>query len=215
MTDPRAAPTPPYHHGNLRAALVDAGVELAREGGPDAVVLREASRRVGVSHNAAYRHFKGRDELLKEVCDRCMAALADLMRELIGRVDPSDRSLEAARQRLRATGSAYVRFALAEPGMFRTAFSVPTGMTYASDELAGDADPAAGAGPFTLLGRQLDALKAAGGLPPARRPGAEFAAWSGVHGLAMLLLEGPLRELPEPERERVLGRLLDTIERGL
>ena len=49
-----------YRHGDLRRALLDAGVALAREGGPDAVVLREATRRAGVVPNAAYRHFAGR-----------------------------------------------------------------------------------------------------------------------------------------------------------
>ena len=50
-----------YHHGNLRQALVDAGVELARTGGPNAVLLRAAARQVGVSHNAAYRHFANQE----------------------------------------------------------------------------------------------------------------------------------------------------------
>jgi hypothetical protein len=62
---------------------------------------------------------------------------------------------------------------------------------------------------------QLDGLVAAGALPPERRANADFVAWSAVHGLSMLLLEGPLRELGDAERERVLERLLDTIERGL
>src|SRR3954467_4821962 len=54
----------PYHHGNLRAALVAEGAELARARGPEGVVLREVARRTGVSHNAAYRHFADREELL-------------------------------------------------------------------------------------------------------------------------------------------------------
>ena len=56
-----------YRHGDLRRALLDAGVALAREGGPDAVVLREATRRAGVVPNAAYRHFAGRQALLDAV----------------------------------------------------------------------------------------------------------------------------------------------------
>ena len=98
----------PYHHGGLREALIEAGVALARVGGPDAVVLREASRRVGVSHNAAYRHFSNRDELLQAIAERSRAELARLMQQLIAEVDPGDRSLEAAKQRFRATGVAYV-----------------------------------------------------------------------------------------------------------
>ena len=54
----------PYHHGNLRKTLVEAGVELARTGGPDAVLLRAVSRQAGVTHNAAYRQFADHDELL-------------------------------------------------------------------------------------------------------------------------------------------------------
>jgi AcrR family transcriptional regulator len=206
-------PTPRrYHHGNLRAALIAAGVELAREGGPDAVVLREASRRAGVSHNAAYRHFADRDELLRAVCARCMSALARLMEARIAEVAGGPEDAEATRLRLRATGTAYLDFSLSEPGWFRTAFAVPPGLHYLED---GEGDGSSGLGPLELLGAQLDALCAAGVLPPERRPHAEIAAWSAVHGLSMLLLDGPLRELSGAEREVARGRLLDTIERGL
>jgi AcrR family transcriptional regulator len=201
-----------YHHGNLRAALIEAALELAREGGPEAVVLREVSRRAGVSHNAAYRHFADRDALLQAVCERCMGALARLMEARIAEVDPAEEGLPAARLRLRATGLAYVEFALSEPGWFRTAFAVPLGLGYLDDDEGVGED---GRGPLELLGVQLDALVVAGGLPAERRPEAEFAAWSAVHGFAMLLLEGPLRSLPESERGSALTRLLDTIERGL
>src|SRR5436309_11060601 len=68
-----------YHHGNLRAALVDAGVQLARTGGPNAVLLRAASREAGVSHNAAYRHFANQEALLAAVAKRCMQQLSLLM----------------------------------------------------------------------------------------------------------------------------------------
>ena len=201
-----------YHHGNLRAALLDAGVELAREGGPDAVVLREASRRAGVSHNAVYRHFSDRDALLRAVCGRCMGALARLMEQRIGEVDPAGGEAQVTRARLRATGTAYLEFAQSEPGWFRTAFAVPPGLAYL-DEGEGVGD--SGLGPLELLGAQLDALTAAGLLPAERRPGAEVVAWAGVHGLAMLLLDGPLRELTRGERDAAAVHLLETIERGL
>jgi AcrR family transcriptional regulator len=208
MTSPKTS----YHHGNLRAALIDAGLQLARDGGPDAVVLREVSRRAGVSHNAAYRHFADRDSLLKAICDRCMGALARLMESRIAEVDDASGGLDSARRRLRATGSAYVEFALKEPGLFTTAFAIPPGLGYLEDD---EGIGESGLGPLELLGAQLDALVEAGGFPAERRVNAEFAAWAAVHGLAMLLLEGPLRELPQAERDAALTRLLDTIERGL
>src|SRR4051812_43899084 len=75
-----------YHHGNLREALIDAGVELARAGGPGAVVLRAASRQAGVSHNAVYRHFASQQDLVAAVAERCMAKLGGLMLERIDQV---------------------------------------------------------------------------------------------------------------------------------
>jgi AcrR family transcriptional regulator len=64
VTASGAGKHPPYHHGNLRHALVQASTELARDGGPSAIVLREAARRVGVSANAAYRHFSALPDLV-------------------------------------------------------------------------------------------------------------------------------------------------------
>ena len=60
-------PRKPYHHGSLHSALIEASIALAREGGPDRVILREAARAAGVSHSAAYRHFADREALLAEV----------------------------------------------------------------------------------------------------------------------------------------------------
>ena len=114
--------TRPYHHGNLRQALVETAADLAREKGPDGVVLREVARRTGVSHNAAYRHFADRDQLLAEVAVDGMVRLADHMRAEIAQVDDAD-PVVAARRRLSATGRAYVGFALAEPGFFAVAFA--------------------------------------------------------------------------------------------
>src|SRR3712207_297854 len=121
-------------------------------------------------------------------------------------------ALPISRARLRAVGTGYMRFAQEEPGLFRTAFS-------ASDNLRNAASPErAGAGdqtPFQLLGSALDGLVEAGVLPRERRPGAEFLAWSAVHGLSMLLIDGPLRELDAATQEAVGRRLLDMVERGL
>src|ERR1700744_4335202 len=109
-----------YHHGDLRRALLDAGIAWAREGGPDAVVLREATRRAGVVPNAAYRHFASRDALLQAVRAAALATLAVAMEKELARIGRAD----IARAGLRAIGTAYLRFAQKEPGLFRTAFSV-------------------------------------------------------------------------------------------
>ena len=105
-----------------------------------------------------------------------------------------------------------MRFAQKEPGLFRTAFS-------ASEDLQNAASPArAGEGgltPFQLLGAALDEMVEAGIFPRERRPGAEFLAWSAVHGLAMLLIDGPLRGLDETTARGVGQRLIDMVQRGL
>src|SRR6201981_3148349 len=72
--------------GAVREGLIAAGLELARTGGPDAVVLREATRMVGVVPNAAYRHFADRDELLAAVCGAAMGELAGRMAAGVARV---------------------------------------------------------------------------------------------------------------------------------
>ncbi|HEX3510704.1 MAG TPA: TetR/AcrR family transcriptional regulator [Solirubrobacteraceae bacterium] len=201
-----------YHHGNLREALVEAAYGLARAGGPDAIVLREASRQVGVSHNAAYRHFPDRGSLLEAVAERCRGELADRMRELVAKVNPGGGALAAARLRLRATGRAYVDFAITEPGLFRTAFSAagPHERPDAGDEPLSDE-----AGPFTLLVSALDDLDAAGGIADGAREHAEHAAWSAVHGFSSLCLDGPLQALDAAERDAALDGVLNNIERGL
>ena len=194
----------PYHHGNLRAALVEAGAELARTAGPDGVVLREVARRTGVSHNAAYRHFADRDELLSEVATVASDQLEQAMQRRLDEVTESDPGLRA-RARLRATGQAYVEFALAERGLFSVAFC-PT------EAESGPPDEAA---PDVLLGQVLDALVEAGVISPAERMGADVVCWSAVHGLSVLLLDGPLRGVPAADRDAVLEKLLSTVERGL
>lgn len=86
-------PRPPvratYRHGDLRRALLDAGIELARAGGPEAIVLREATRRAGVAPNAAYRHFAGRLDLLQAVRAASLAALARAMEAELDSIDPT------------------------------------------------------------------------------------------------------------------------------
>ena len=204
-----------YRHGDLRRALLEAGVALAREGGPQAIVLREATRRAGVVPNAAYRHFANHQALFEAVRG---VALSYLSRSIEAEIAAAHRLREPrrrARAALRGVGLGYLRFARQEPGLFRTAFAArPFGV----DEFAGDDDAprgASGLDPFQLLCQALDGLVEAGLLPPARRPGAEYLAWSTVHGMALLAIDGPLRGTPQPMLELLSQRLLDMVERGL
>lgn len=200
-----------YRHGDLRNALLEAGIELARSGGPDAVVLREATRRAGVVPNAAYRHFANRNALLQAVRGAALSAVAGAMEDDFAALCPASLSPAAmARASLRAVGSGYVRFAVTEPGLFRTAFSLPV-----PPESGADAGPRSGLNPFQLLGAALDRMVQAGVLPRERRPGAEHLAWSAVHGLAMLAIDGPLRGWSSEQMHVATQRIIDMVEKGL
>ena len=205
-------PRKTYRHGDLRKALLEAGIDLARGGGPQAVVLREATRRAGVAPNAAYRHFSSHGDLLQAVRAAGLSSLARAIERELAGVGPSQSQAELARANLRAVGTGYLKFALTEPGLFRTAFST-------KDPVEGDVDSAkTGAGglnPFQLLGSALDLLVQAGVLPRERRPGAEYLAWSAVHGLAFLILEGPLSAASQEEIGRLAERVLFMVENGL
>src|SRR3954447_529617 len=148
--------------GTVRPALVDAGLELARAGGPDAVVLREVTRMVGVVPNAAYRHFSDRDALLAAVRDEAIGELARRMADRMSQVRAGPHTPTGARLRLRAVGQAYLEFARSEPGLFDTAFAT----TAHHRPGQGSDEPH----PFTHLRSGLDDLVAAGILSAARRP---------------------------------------------
>jgi AcrR family transcriptional regulator len=191
--------------------LVAAGLELARIGGPEAVVLREATRMVGVVPNAAYRHFADRDELLAVVCAAAMRELADRMAAGIARVRGEHADPGAARERLGAIGSAYLAFAREEPGLFATAFALPQqhGYDTAQDGIGPDRTP------LGHLRAVLDELVDAGVLDRRRRDGIEFPIWSTVHGLAVLTGHGPLREVPPAARQHLEERTFTFIDETL
>lgn len=206
---PRASDRPkrqgPRPRGAVRSALIKAGFELARSGGPDAVVLREVTRMVGVVPNAAYRHFSDRDALLEAVRAEAVAELARRMADGMGRVRAGAHTPTDARLRLTAVGKAYLDFARTEPGLFDTAFT-ETG------------HPSPGASdqpqPLEYLQSALDDLVQAGLLEPARRPNVEYPTWATVHGLAVLL-RGPLRSLSDREKTRLETQTLAFIGTSL
>jgi AcrR family transcriptional regulator len=200
--------TATYHHGNLRQALLDHAVELARAGGPDAVVLRDVQRAAGVSNSAAYRHYADRQALLTAVQIHAMTLLGQAMAEAMAEVPnrgPRDRRALA---RFRATGQAYIDFALAEPGLFRTAFA--PGCVRHTDEVK-----APERHPFTILSGCIDALVATGALNPSRREGLDEASWAAAHGAAVLFLDGPLADVDAHQKQVITDRLLDIFAEGV
>jgi AcrR family transcriptional regulator len=191
--------------GAVRAALIEAGVDLARSGGPDAVVLREVTRMVGVVPNAAYRHFADRDTLLAAIRDEAVRELARRMTDRMSQVRAGPHTPTGARLRLQAVGASYVEFARTEPGLFDAAFA-------AADHPPADADT--GPTPLELLQAALDDLVEVRLLDPARRPNIEYPTWATVHGLAVLL-RGPLRSLPDREKTRLEAQTLAFIGAAL
>ena len=212
MTNEESAETTPTRgrrpRGVVRDGLIAAGVEQARSGGPDAVVLREAARTVGVVPNAAYRHFADRDELLAAVCTVAMSELAARMAAGTGRVRGKYGDAAAARRRLQAIGRAYLESAREEPGLFATAFALPRQHAYDAQDGGADQDPM----PLDQLRAALDELVDAGVLSRRRRAGIEYPIWSTVHGLAVLTGQGPLRDDPDAVRrhiEKVTGAFIE------
>ena len=197
--------------GAVRDGLVAAGLELARAGGPDAVVLREATRMVGVVPNAAYRHFADRDELLAAVCEAAMGELAGRMAAGVARVRGQHGDAAAARRRLRAIGVAYLEFAHEEPGLFATAFALPQAHAYGTPSDGAEPDRS----PLGQLRTVLDELVGAGVLDGQRRDGIEYPIWSAVHGMAVLAGQGPLRDVPDATRQHLEQLTLTFIGSGI
>jgi AcrR family transcriptional regulator len=152
-----------YHHGDLAAAILQAASELLEKQGPEGVVLREVARRAGVSHNAPYRHFPSREALLAALAADGFRAFAQQM----------------ASASAQSMGEAYVAFALQRPQLFRLMFG-------GSVKLA--SDPALAAAARGAYEGLVAAFRARGDVADPQIAAA--AAWSLVHGLAHLLLDG-------------------------
>ena len=172
-----------YHHGDLRVALIEVGLRLLKERDGRDLSLREIAREVGVSATSVYRHFPDNAAL--------MGALA---REGLDRLASAQRSAtngQEGAEPFAATGRAYVRFALDNPALFRLIFT-------SSVQLDGDGDGEA----FRMLRVQAAAVASCevGSIEAEK---AALRAWSLVHGLAMLMLDGQL-----PADDQLIDRLL-------
>jgi AcrR family transcriptional regulator len=181
------ATKPAYHHGDLRTALVDAGLAILAEGGDSAALtLREAARRAGVSAMAPYRHFADKDTLLAAIAAIGFERLAEAQREADAAPSPA-----AA---MKAQGVAYIAFALDNPALFRLMFGA------AQPSMGHEALASAAKSSFDLLVSRVLSID-----PPSGMPGGEMdrvlAHWSLVHGLAMLAVDGQLDKFGAPPIE--------------
>jgi AcrR family transcriptional regulator len=197
-----------YHHGDLRNALIAAAGELAAKGGPQSVTIRAAAREVGVTPTAAYRHFAGHEELLTAAKVCALDELTEAMRKQVEALATSTGDpVHDALIRFAAIGRGYLTFARAEPGLFRTVFSSDSPSLPSPEEREGT-------GPFMMLVEAVDELVEIGYLSPERRPMAELAAWSMIHGLATLM-DGPLRDQPEDVRDEMSLRSMLVLAHGM
>src|ERR1700683_912631 len=143
----------PYHHGALKQTLVDAAIALIAEVGTHVFTLREVARRAGVSHNAPYRHYRDRDELLAVVAMQGFERLTAAMRRSAAH---GSETIE----RLRLCGRGYVDFALRWPQHFLVMFDLPSSREKYPEYAA------AGQEAFDTLLTFIVACQEAGDLPP-------------------------------------------------
>ena len=190
MTETR----PSYHHGDLRAALVEAGLDVLERDGLDALSLRAVARTAGVSHAAPYHHFADKSALLAAIAAHGFDLLHE---EIVARAEdtPADR--------LQAAAVTYVGFAVERPELFRLMFSSAVSPHGAHPALEAAASRAYGHITATIHDEV-----------------AAVAAWSIVHGLAMLLLDAqiggavPSRSTAEERAREVTGVFWEGLERN-
>lgn len=180
-----------YHHGELPAALIAAARALLAEDGTEALSLRAVARRAGVSAMAPYRHFPDKEALLAAVA-------AEGFRDLATVLEAADRA-GPAEQALLEQGVAYIRFACTHTALFRLMFGPPrTGPHPALKRHEGRA--------FTILAERVAAET-----PEPLRHSRTLAAWSLVHGLASLMIDGQIDmtgTTPEAVARSVAARFL-------
>jgi AcrR family transcriptional regulator len=177
-----------YHHGNLRQNLIDAAIALISEEGISDLSLRQVARRVGVSHNAPYRHFEDKEALLAAVAEQGFEALTVAM-ETAKQDIPVGTS-----QSLEAIGIAYVNFAVAKPFHYRLMFGDYRGSSSNDSALTAAAHQS-----FMVLVDTIRAGQSAGVFRAADPINMARVAWSLVHGQAMLALDNKLQVKPGEE----------------
>lgn len=168
----------PYHHGDLRQALVDAALALLREGGVSALTLRAAARKAGVSQAAPYRHFADHADLLAAVAASGFARMREVMIQ-------SARSAGSPREGLRGLARAYVRFGVTHPAEYRIMFGSDTAGRGRFPELEMESTSV-----YQMLVDGIFGLQQLGLVRPGDPMATALTAWSTMHGLVTLVLDG-------------------------
>jgi len=199
-----------YQHGDLRRALVQAGLKLLGEHGVAGLSLRAAAELAGVSHAAPYRHFRDKNALVAAIAEEGLKLLTRSMRAEIDACSSRD-----VLARLLAAGNGYVSFALAHPAYFRTIFGEKVWPD--KNDPAKAALVAAGQESLGLLRGLIAEGMRSGKLRAGDTDQIALAAWSMVHGLSLLIIDGQLTGLTDtPAAVRAvtdnLGRML---QRGI
>jgi AcrR family transcriptional regulator len=167
-----------YHHGDLRSALIETGMRLIEFSDADQLSLREVAREVGVSAAAVYRHFPDKAALLSALAAEGLDRLGAAQTQAAADAGYGPEGFNAS-------GRTYVRFALKHPALFRMIMS----HTPLVDHFAADADDVSS--PMRLLRSSVAALAPEGATAEQLREAA-LRAWTRVHGLAMLMLDGQI-----------------------
>ena len=194
---PRTRARRTYHHGDLRTALVREAARTIGADGVDAVTLRDVGRRLGVSRTALYRHFNDKAALLAAVAREGLQTFTRELREAWDTAGGGEAGHAADVASFRAMGTAYVRFAVANPAHYRIMFGRFTDLCESDPALAAD-----GAAAFQVLLDALDALQRAGVLHTGDREALARFIWATVHGVAMLSIDGQLG--PDPAAAEAL-----------
>jgi AcrR family transcriptional regulator len=170
-----------YHHGDLRNALLQAGLALLAEEGIAGLDMRKVARAAGVSHAAPYRHFADKQALLAAIAEDGFRQLASRMDAAIGQAPTN------AGDRLEQLAHAYVRFALDHPAHMREMFSGLTAERAAYPGLYVAAKQA-----FQRVVQVIERGQARGEIGPGDPTNLSMVAWTQIHGIAMLLIEDQL-----------------------
>lgn len=197
----------PYHHGDLRRVLIDAALKLAEEGGPEAVSVREAARRAGVSAGAPFRHFESRHALMTAVAEEAQRRFrAEIERALAGA--PADDPL----QRFRELGVAYLRWAMKNPAHFEI---ISSGRHFDHDAAA--ALSRDNAELVALTERTLAEAFEKGQLKPADLKQVQIAGRALVYGFARMNVDGhfPRWGVARGEAGRMAEAVIDLFIKGI